>query len=259
MKSEGTRKSFLTLVLISALLLMPVAASAGVGDIISLLTTITGTLKNSVGQVLNGIESINTSLTNLQQRVVWPVTVINETRNSVNEIRRQFSNLAERIHGISANSATLMTPSRLEAALRSAQTRNFEQISASYSQVYSPLPPPDHATPVQRNLVDAEDAIALGSLKTATASDQASEQLLAIGDQLEQQAAAAAPGSAPMLTTQAQISNLQGQAMLHKMLAAELRQEAAKLAHTNALKKQSADANNNLRNNVQQIFNRTVR
>ena len=38
-----------------------------------------------------------------------------------------------------------------------------------------------------------------------------------------------------------------------KMLAAELRQEAAKLAHQNTLLKQSAAATRNLQNQIQQV------
>jgi hypothetical protein len=43
-----------------------------------------------------------------------------------------------------------------------------------------------------------------------------------------------------MLATQAQVASLESQAYLAKVLASELRQEAAKLAHQNTLLKQSA-------------------
>ena len=43
-----------------------------------------------------------------------------------------------------------------------------------------------------------------------------------------------------ILTTQALAANLQSQAFLQRMLAAQLRQEAAKLAHTNMLIKESS-------------------
>src|SRR5258707_9581164 len=101
--------------------------------------------------------------------------------------------------------------------------------------------------------MDVDDAFALGALKTATASDQASQQMLNVADGLEQQAAVSAPGTAPILTAQAQAANLQSHAMLQRMLAAELRQEAPRLAHTHPLRKQSAHANPALRNNMQQI------
>jgi hypothetical protein len=44
--------------------------------------------------------------------------------------------------------------------------------------------------------------------------------------------------------------------MLQRLLAAELRQEAARLAHANALRKQSASSTRDLRNNLQQILSR---
>lgn len=245
--------------LIATVLLMPVAARADVAEIILLLRTITTTLQNSVGQVLSGIQSINTTVRDFEQQVVWPATLINQTKAFVGQVRSQFTSLAGQINSISTSSANLVNPSRLEALLRSRQAGNVGQISASYTQVYQALPQPNQATDAQRNLMDVDDALALGALKTATVSDQASEQMLSVADVLEQQAAVSAPGSASILTAQAQAANLQSQAMLQKMLAAELRQEAVRLAHTNALRKQSSDANRDLRNNMQQILSRPSR
>jgi hypothetical protein len=246
-KNRFSGKRTLALCLICLMVLMPMAANAGVADIITLLTTITGTLRNGIGQVLSGIQSINTTVRNFEQQVVWPVTLINQTK---------ATSLAGQIHSIPTNSASLVNPKQLEALLRSRQSGNLGQISASYTQVYQALPQANQATAPQRNLMDVDDALALGALKTATASDQASQQMLNVADGLEQQAALSAPGSASILTAQAQAANLQNQAMLQRMLAAELRQEAARLAHANALRKQSAEANRTLRNNLQQILSR---
>jgi hypothetical protein len=256
MTNRFFKKRVLALGVILLLALMPVAAKAGVADIISLLTTITSTLQNGVGQVLSGIQSINTTVRNFEQQVVWPVKLINQTRAEVSQVRFQFTSLAGQIQSIPTNSATLVNPKQLEGLLRSRQSGSLGQISASYTQVYQALPQANQATDTQRNLMDVDDALALGALKTATASDQASQQMLSVADGLEQQAAVSAPGSASILTAQAQAANLQNQAMLQRMLAAELRQEAARLAHTNALRKQSADANRTLRNNLQQILSR---
>jgi hypothetical protein len=238
------------------MVLMPLAANAGVADIITLLTTITSTLQNSIGQVLSGIQTINTTARNFEQQVVWPVTLINQTRAEVAQVRSQFTSLAGQIQSIPTNSASLVNPKQLETLLRSQQSGNLGQISGSYTQVYQTLPQANQATATQRNLMDVDDALALGALKTTTISDQASQRMLNVADGLEQQAALSAPGSASILTAQAQAANLQNQAMLQRMLAAELRQEAAHLAHSNALRKQSADANRTLRNNLQQILSR---
>jgi len=251
---SGTRA--LTICLVFLLVLVPVAANAGVGDIISLFATITSTLRNGVGQVLSGIQSISTNIRKFEQEVVWPVKVINQARAEVSQVRAQFTSLAGQIQSIPTNSATLVNPRQLEALLRSQQGGNLGRLGAFYAQVYQSLPQVNQATAAQRNLMDVDDTLALGALKTATASDQASQQMLIVADGLEQQAAVSAPGSASILSAQAQAANLQNQAMLQRMLAAELRQEAAKLAHANALRKQSTDANRTLRNNLQQMLSR---
>jgi len=249
-------KRKLALCLVVLLVLTPTAAHAGIGDIISLLTTITGTLRNSIGPFLSQIQSINTRVRDFEQQVVWPVSVINQTRNEVAQVRARFSSLAQQIQSLPANSATLVSPRQLEALLRSQHAGNLSQITAAYLPIYRSLPQPNQATPAQRNLMDVDDALAVGALKTATASDEASQQMLTVADGLEQQAGISAPGSASILTAQAQAANLQNQAMLQRMLAADLRQEAARLAHANALRKQSAEANKVFRNNLQQILNR---
>ena len=256
MKNRFFKTKAMALWLVVLVMLMPMAANAGVQDIISLLTTIISTLQNGVGSVLSGIQSINTTVRNFEQQVVWPLTLINQTRAEISQVRAQFTSLAGQIQSIPTNSATLVNPSQLEQLLRSQRAGNLGQISASYMQVYQSLPQANQATVTQRNLMDVDDAFALGALKTATASDQASQQMLNVADELEQQAAVSAPGSASILIAQAQAASLQNQAMLQKLLAAELRQEAARLAHANALRKQSADANRDLRNNMLQILTR---
>ena len=256
MTKQSSTKRSVALCLISLMVLMPLAANAGVADIITLLTTITSTLQNSIGKVLSGIQTINTTARNFEQQVVWPATLINQTRAEVAQVRSQFTGLAGQIQSIPTNSASLVNSKKLETLLRSQQSGNLSQISGSYTQVYQALPQANQATAIQRNLMDVDDAFALGALKTTTISDQASQRMLNVADGLEQQAALSAPGSASILTAQAQAANLQNQAMLQRMLAAELRQEAAHLAHANALRKQSADANRTLRNNLQQILSR---
>jgi hypothetical protein len=256
MKNRYLKTKTMMLCLVVLMVLIPLAANAGAQDIISLLTTITSTLENGVGSVLSGIQSINTTVRNFEQQVVWPLTLISQTRAEISQVRAQFTSLAGQIQSIPTNSATLVISSQFEQLLRSQRGGNLSQMSASYMQVYQSLPQANQATGTQRNLMDMDDAFALGALKTATASDQASQQMLNVADGLEQQAAVSAPGSASILTAQAQAASLQNQAMLQRLLAAELRQEAARLAHTNTLRKQSAEANRYLRNNILQILSR---
>jgi hypothetical protein len=102
--------------------------------------------------------------------------------------------------------------------------------------------------------MDIDDAMAMDSLKTSMVSDQTTQGMLTLADSLEQQAMTAAPGSASMVTAQARVADLETQAQLAKMLAAQLRQEATKLAHQNALLKQRSVATQTLQNQIQQVL-----
>jgi predicted PurR-regulated permease PerM len=93
-------KRIAAFILICALLLAPRVANAGVADIISLLTTITGTIRNGIGTVLGGIQSIRTTVTRLEQQVVWPVAAINQAKSFVSQIRSQLTSAAQQVRQI---------------------------------------------------------------------------------------------------------------------------------------------------------------
>jgi hypothetical protein len=247
-------KQVLAVSVIALVLLPTTARAAGLTDIITLLTTITSTLKNTIGGVLSGIQTLNSTVNNFRQQLIWPVNALNQTRAFVSSTRAQYSNLMAQIHALKINSATLINPTQFENLLRSAQAGNIAQLQASYTSVYTPIPAATDAKPIQRDLMDMDDALALGSLKTSVLADQTTSRMLTLADSIEQQSATAAPGSGPMLATESQIASLESQAYLTKVLAAELRQEAAKLAHQNTLVKQSAAATRTLKDQIQQVL-----
>jgi hypothetical protein len=251
-----SRKTSLAVCLSLALLLAPLRAHAGLGDILSLLTTITGTLRNGIGQVLNGIHQAENGINLFEQQAIWPVTLIDQARTSVNQVHSEFSSLAAEVHGIEVSSAKLQNPGRLEALVRGTSSKDLNQLTSAYGQVYLALPEATEATDSQRNLIGADDVFALGAMKAAALSDQETGTVLGLAESLEKEAAVSAPGSAAMVTAEAQVASLESQAMLQKMLAQQLRQEAAALAHQNALRKHSASANKELRNNLLHILGR---
>lgn len=247
-------RKVLALLAISLLFLPGSARAAGLTDIITLLNTITSTIQNAIGGVLSGIQTLNTDLNNFRQQIIWPVNALNQTRGFVNSTRAQYQGLMAKIHAIKNNSATLTNPTQLESLFRSAKVTSVGTLQASYTRVYAPVPPVTNAKPIQRTLMDMDDALAMGSLKTSVLSDQTTSGMLTLADSIEQQSSVAAPGSGPMLATAAQIASLESQAYLAKVIASELRQEAAKLAHENALLKQSAANTRNLQNAIQQVL-----
>lgn len=238
-----------------ALLLTPSAArAAGVGDILTLIKTITSTIQGAIGGALGGILTIHNMVNNFRQQIIWPLDQLNQARSFVKSTRSRYGGLMFQIQAIKNNSATLTNPSHLESLLRSGQSGAVDQFQPLYTTVYGDVPSATDARLLQRNVVDMDDALAQGSLKTTVLSDQTTQGMLALADSIDQQSAIAAPGSAPMLATLARISELESQACLAKVLAAELRQEAAKLAHQNSLMKQNAASVRNLMNETQQVL-----
>lgn len=250
----GERRRWLLAIVAVACLIPPLARADGIADILSLFQTITHTLQGPIGGALGEIQKISTTINNFRQRIIWPLTLINQTRSFISATRAHYTGLMTQIEGVKNNSATLALPMQLESLFRSAQAGTITQIPAIYMQVYQPVSQATSAQPLQRNLMDIDDAMAMDSLKTAMVSDQNTQGMLTLADTLEQQAMAAAPGSASMVTAQARVADLETQAQLAKMLAAQLREEATKLAHKNAVLKQSSVATQNLQNQIQQVL-----
>jgi hypothetical protein len=224
------------------------------GDILSLFHTITSTLQGPIGGALREMRKVSAAVNKFRQEIIWPLAVINQTRSFVSATRAHYTGLMAQIEGINNNSATLALPMQLESMFRGAQSRSIGQLPAIYTQVYQPVALSGIAQPGQRNLMDIDDAMAMDSLKTSMVSDQTTQGMLTLADSLEQQAMTAAPGSASMVTAQARVADLVTQAQFAKMLAAQLRQEATKLAHQNATLKHSATTTQNLFNQIQQVL-----
>jgi hypothetical protein len=255
LQSGFARSKRLLAVLVVAVVLAPTAVRAdGIGDILSLFHTITSTLQGPIGGALSEMRKVSVAVNNFRQQIIWPLALINQTRSFVSGTRAHYTGLMSQIESLKNNSATLALPMQMESMFRGAQSGSIGQIPSIYTQVYQPVALAGIAQPGQRNLMDIDDAMAMDSLKTAIVSDQTTQGMLTLADSLEQQAATAAPGSASMVTAQARVADLVTQAQLAKMLAAQLRQEATKLAHQNATLKHSATTTQNLFNQIQQVL-----
>jgi len=247
-------RRWLFVVVIAWCLIPSSARATGIGDILSLFHTITSTLRGPIGGALSEMRKLSAAVNNFRQQIIWPLAAINQARGFVSATRARYTGLMSQIEGIKNNGATLPVPMQLESMFRGAQSGSIGQLSAMYTRVYQPVALAGIALPVQRNLMDIDDAMAMDSLKTAMVSDQTTQGMLTLADSLEQQAMNAAPGSASMVTAQARVADLVTQAQLAKMLAAQLRQEATKLAHQNATLKHSAITTQNLFNQIQQVL-----
>ena len=214
----------------------PVFAQSLWGAIQAVLNIINGIIQTA----LNAINSVRSAISQFYQLKVWPQQLINQAKSLVTQMINQYRSLLASIFNLNLKSATLPETQSLETIIRNSQTNDFPSFSSDYTSFYGTLPNPTTASPADRTLIDMDDALAQDTFKTLKESDKADNLTLGVADQLENAASQAAPGSAPFLTAAAVAASIRSQAITQKMLAAELRQEAAQLAHMNALRKQGA-------------------
>jgi hypothetical protein len=226
-------------ILVSTMLFAPPLAEAQGGlvqAIQAVLNVINGMLKNA----LTAINTARTAMNVLYQNFVWPVQLINQARAQVTQMINQYRALMASILNMNLSSATLPTPQSLETMMRDHRVNNFNSLGQSFGNTYGAIPTSVDASQADRDMSDMDDALTLDSLKTLKASDNATDLELQAANSIENSATQAAPGSAPFMTASAVASSIRSQALTQKMLAAEMRQEAAHIAHQNGFRKRGA-------------------
>jgi hypothetical protein len=234
-----TRRRVLALTLTGLLvvsLVSPPPAQAQ-GGVLVAIQSVMKVINGVINAALKAINSIRTAINKFYQKVVWPVALINQARTMATQMMGQYRSLMQNIFKLNLRSATLPNPIGLENVMRNHQTNDFASLTTSFGSTYGSVPTKTAASAADRTMMDMDDALAIDNLKTLKMSDAAGDLTLRAADGIETAASQAAPGSAPFLTATAVVASIQSQALTQKMLAAELRQEAARLAHENALRK----------------------
>jgi hypothetical protein len=218
---------------------MPSRAQSG---IFSVFQEIFGTIQNDMGSALGEINTMTHEMQQLYQQTLWPLALLNQARGFVSNSITSYRGYMTQIFSLKSSSATLASPQQLETILHSRQSAQIPALQASYLTNYGAVPQENVASPQDRVMMDIDDALGQENLKTTLIADQGQDAILATANQMENQVALATPGSTPFLTAQAQVANLRCQAFMQKMLAAELRQEAGRIAHDNVLVKRRTAA-----------------
>jgi hypothetical protein len=231
-----------------------IAVIIAAAAVVSLITNTIGSLLGTSNGLLGSINDFMQALVSLWEDVVYPINLINQARAMVNQLVAQFRGLVAAIDNVNVHSATLPNPTVLETIMRNGSVADFAQFDQAFRTTYQPLPPVTDIDPGDRQRVDMSDALAMDTLKALKASDQVVGQTLQASQIIEDEAAQAAPGSAAFLTGTGLIAAVENQAMMQRMLAAELREEAAILAHTNAIRKRQADMANQFRQDTTTLF-----
>lgn len=228
--------------------------AAAAAAVVSLITNTIGSLLGTTNGLLGSINSFFQALVNLWEKTVYPIALINQSRLLVTQLIAQFRGLVTAIANVNVRSATLPNPSALEMIIRNGSIGDFAQFNQAYRTTYQQLPPVTDIAPGDRQRVDMSDALAMDTLKTLKASDDIVNQTLQASQIIEDEATQAAPGSAAYLAGAGMVAAVENQAMMQRMLAAELREEAAILAHTNAIRKRQADMASQFGQNTANLF-----
>ena len=227
-------------------------AQSLVGEIQAVLNVINGLIQTA----LNAVNTVRSAVNSFYQTVAWPTQLINAAKALVSQMINQYRNLLRSIFNINLASATLPSTQALERVVRNQQVSDFNSLTNDYGTVYGPLPGQGALSPEDRNMTDMDDALAKDNLKTLKETDRAGQTTLDIADRIEDAASQAAPGSAPFLTATAVATSIQSQALTQKMIAAELRQEAGRLAHSNALRKRGVTYAGQFGGSIQKMLQR---
>src|SRR6267378_263101 len=215
------------------------------------LTTISSTLSKIIGGGLNTILSVEKSISNFEQSVVWPQNLINQARSLVGSVQGIFNQI-QGVMRIPVNSATLPATQQFEQNLLSRDPNQIAQTGAQYTAVYGALPNVTMASPQTRDMIDMTDAAAQAALKRAIEIDSLADLELQAADQINQSIQTAAPGSAPIIEAQADAWLVRANAYTQSATADLMRVRAIDLANSSADIKMGATNTANLR---QQLMN----
>jgi len=212
------------------------------GQFLGVFDSIFSSIQSDMGSSLKAINQVMQQVNQLYQTTVWPLATINQARSFVSNSINTYRNSMNQIFSIRFSSATLAGPQQFETLLHSRLSTQIPSLQTSFATNYGSVPQANVASPEDRVMMDMDDALSQQNLKTTLIADQGADVILQTANQMENQVAVSTPGSNPYLTAQAQVANLRCQAYMQKMLAAELRQEAGRVAHDNVLVKRRTTA-----------------
>ena len=233
---------------VAVLLVVPTAAEALSWDIFSVIDS---TISKDIGGALQSVNSIQNSLRQDEQQLLFPVALINQSHNYIHTIMTSYRSWMAGVFTLPVNSAQLPTSQALEGVFLSGTSSSIGNLGGVYNASFGGVPPATAAPQAHRQMMDMDDALAKDSLAQSVAADQVSGNLIQIANQIESEASTTAPGTADILSATARAAELEGLASQHKLLAAMLREEAVNLAHHNGVLKQSVGQAQQLNNNLQ--------
>src|SRR5580700_8921507 len=202
---------------------------------------------------------IQTVLTTVSQTIGNWFNAINLAKTQIQSIVARFRAVIQSIMTINPHTATLPNPTALENIIRNRASGDINSVPQLYVNAFRSVPQAGAIAPQDRDMTDMDDALAQDNLMMLKVADQAQDLELQAADQIENMVGnssinISAPGSSSLITAAAVSAEIKSHAIMQKMLAAMMRQEAGRLAHDNALRKRTATFAGQLQNNLTNVL-----
>ncbi len=238
----------------SMLLAVPVCSAISLNPLDLIFQVIDSTISGDIGGALSGLNSIQNTLMQDEQKVLYPVAIINQSHHYVTTIMGSYRGWMTGVFTLPVNSAQLPSGQNLERIFLSANSTQTGSLGSVYHTSFGSVPSASAAPLAHRQMADMQDALAQDALAQSMAADQVSTGLLGVANQIESESATTAPGTADMLAATARAAELQSLASQHKLLASMLREEAAQLAEANGRQKLNVQQMQQLNTNLQGVI-----
>src|SRR5271169_5311644 len=212
------------------------------------IQAVLATISQTIGNWLSVINGVVSDIRKLYEQTIWPISAINLAKSQIQSIMT-----------INPHTATLPNPAALENIIRNRGTGDLGAVPQVYVNAFRPVPQAGAIAPQDRDMTDMDDALAQDNLMLLKAADQAQDLELQAADQIESLVGnpninVSAPGSSSLITAAAVSAEIKSQAIMQKMMAAMLRQEAGRVAHDNAIRKRTATFAGQLQNNMTNVL-----
>jgi hypothetical protein len=198
--------------------------------IMAALSKMQSLMNTYIAAPLRTINQYEQSTMKYEQEVLYPLATINQAKTSVTQFENRFHQVSG-IFRVNVSSATLPQAQSLEAILLSRNAAEVSTLSGQFQSVYGLVMPMNAASPQIRTMTDMTDAEAQDAMKRAIEIDALADAELSEANQMGQQIAQAAPGSAPILEAEADVWVVRANAYTQAALAELMRTRAIDLAN----------------------------
>lgn len=233
---------------LAVLIVLPTRANGQFGidtaAILAALSKMQSLMNAYIAAPLKTINQYEQSVANYEQQVMYPLTAINQAKSSVTQFEGQFNNVSGMFR-VNVSSATLPQSQSLESLLLSRNAANVPNLSGQFQSVYGVVMAQNTASPQVRTMTDMTDAQAQDAMKRAIEIDALADAELNEANQMGQQIAQAAPGSAPILEAEADVWVVRANAYTQAALAELMRTRGVDLANQSKASKLATSDNTN--------------